>query len=133
MVNAERYSETLFNLRTSFKNKRPGLLSRGVDFLQDNARPHVAALTQSFLKDFCWDVLPHSPHSPDLAPSDFELFAKLKPALGGIHFHSDAEVEQWCLQYFRQLGASYYDDAGIHKLLSPYEKCLHNLGDYVEK
>ncbi len=65
MVNAERYFKTLFNLRTSIKNKRPSLLSRGFVFLHDNARPHVAALAQSFLKDFCWDVLPHPPYSPD--------------------------------------------------------------------
>ncbi len=96
MVNAERYSKSLFNLRTSIKNKRPGLLSRGVVFLRDNAQPHVATLAQSFLEDFHWDVLPHSPYSPHFAHSNFELFAKLKPALGGIRFHSDAEVEQWC-------------------------------------
>ncbi len=131
-MNAERYSETLFNLRTSIKNKRPGLLSCGVVFLHDNARPHVAALTQSSLKDFRWDVLSHPPYSPDLSSSDFELFAKLKPALGGIRFHSDVEEEQYCRQYFRKLHAPHYN-AGIHKLLSHYEKCLHNLGDYVEK
>ncbi len=39
--------------------------------LHDNARPYVAALTQSFLKDFRWEVLPHPPYSPDLAPSYF--------------------------------------------------------------
>ncbi len=131
-VNVERYSKTLFNLRTSIKNKHSSSLSHGVVFLHDNARPHVAALTQSFLKDFCWDILSHPPYSLDLAPSDFELITKLKPALRGIRFHSDAEVEQWCCQYFHKLDASYYD-AGIHKLLPCYKKCLHNLGDYVEK
>ncbi len=94
MVNVERYSKTLFNLRTSIKNKHPGFLNRGIIFLHDNAQPHVAALTQSFLKDFRWDILPHRPYLPDLAPSDFELFAKLKTSLGDICFHSDAEVEQ---------------------------------------
>ncbi len=58
-ANAERYSKTLFNLRTSIKIKRSGLLSRGVVFLHDNARPPVASFTQPFLKDFCWDVPPH--------------------------------------------------------------------------
>ncbi len=120
------------SISTSIKNKRLGLLSRSLVFLHDNTWPHVAALTQSFLKDFRWDVLPHPSYSPDLAPSDFELFVELKPALGGIRFHSDAEVEQWCRQYFCKLDASYYDTY-ICKLLSHYEKCLHNLGDYVEK
>jgi transposase len=33
------------------------------------------------------------PYSPDLAPSDFSLFSKLKETLKGQHFLSDAEVE----------------------------------------
>jgi len=38
-------------------------------------------------------VVPHSTYSPDLAPSDFWLFPKLKETLKGQHFSSDAEVE----------------------------------------
>jgi len=38
-------------------------------------------------------VVPHPRYSPDLAPSDFWLFPKLKETLKGQHFSSDAEVE----------------------------------------
>jgi len=31
-------------------------------------------------------VVPHPPYSPDLAPSDFWLFPKLKEMLKGQHF-----------------------------------------------
>jgi len=37
-------------------------------------------------------VVPHPPYSPDLAPSDFWLFPKLKETLKGQHFSSGAEV-----------------------------------------
>ncbi|GBM18427.1 hypothetical protein AVEN_72760-1 [Araneus ventricosus] len=35
----------------------------------------------------------HPPYSPDLAPSDFHLFLKLKEFLGGKPFGSDEELE----------------------------------------
>jgi hypothetical protein len=35
----------------------------------------------------------HPPHSPDLTPSDFHLFGKLKEHLSGKRFASDQEVE----------------------------------------
>jgi hypothetical protein len=38
-------------------------------------------------------VVPHTSYIPDLAPSDFWLFPKLKETLKGNHFSMDAEVE----------------------------------------
>ncbi|GFR91619.1 histone-lysine N-methyltransferase SETMAR [Elysia marginata] len=38
-------------------------------------------------------ALPHSSYSPDLAPSDFYLFLKLKEHLRGNHYESDEDVE----------------------------------------
>jgi hypothetical protein len=57
-----------------------------VCFFQDNARPHTAALTMSTLLKLKWDVLPHPPYSPDLAPSDYHLFGPMKGFLGGMIF-----------------------------------------------
>jgi hypothetical protein len=33
-------------------------------------------------------IVPHPPYSPDLAPCDFALFAKLKMKLKGQHFET---------------------------------------------
>jgi hypothetical protein len=38
-INAERYCETLTKLRRAIQNGRCGMLSAGVVFLHDNARP----------------------------------------------------------------------------------------------
>jgi len=38
--------------------------------LHDNARPH-AKVVKKYLETFKWDVLPHPPYSPDIAPSDY--------------------------------------------------------------
>jgi histone-lysine N-methyltransferase SETMAR len=61
--------------------------------LHDNARPHAAARMQAMLQEFGWEVFEHPAYSPDLAPSDFHLFPKLKEFLGGRRFKSDEEVK----------------------------------------
>ena len=39
-----------------------------------------------------YELIPHLAYSPDLAPSDFFLFQKLKKDICGHHFQSDEEV-----------------------------------------
>ncbi|UYV77720.1 hypothetical protein LAZ67_15002046, partial [Cordylochernes scorpioides] len=80
-VNASRYCEVLTKL-----SKRPGLLSRKVLLLHDNARPHAARTTQTLLENIKWEIFTHPPYSPDLAPGDFHLFPALKLHLEGKHF-----------------------------------------------
>jgi transposase len=63
-------------LRTKFlsalREKRPKKAA-AVLFHHDNAPPHRAARVQ-FFDDNNFEVVPHAPHPPDLAPSDFWLF-----------------------------------------------------------
>ncbi|UYV67018.1 TMEM62 [Cordylochernes scorpioides] len=40
----------------------------------DNARPHAAAPVKTYLEMLNWEVLPHPPYSPDIAPSYYYLF-----------------------------------------------------------
>jgi len=54
---------------------------------------HAALLTQWFLTDNNMTVVLHPPHSPDLAPSDFFLFPKLKMKLKGQRFQMLEEIQ----------------------------------------
>ncbi len=45
--------------------------------LHDNAAPHTTNVTKETLESLGFRVSPHSPYSPDLAPSDFHLFRSL--------------------------------------------------------
>jgi transposase len=79
------------------------LLQFGVLLLHDNAWPHTAHTTAKLLTTWHWEILPHYPYSPDLAPSDFYLCPKLKKHLQRLSFQNDEdiqeEVKQWiCLQ-----------------------------------
>ena len=53
-VNTERYCESLQKLRRTIQNKRRVMLSAGVVFLHDNARPHTARWSSHLLQEFSW-------------------------------------------------------------------------------
>jgi histone-lysine N-methyltransferase SETMAR len=75
-VNSDRYCVTLRPLKQSIRRIRP---ERNTFLLHhDNARPHCSAQTQDAMTSLKFTVVPYPPYSPDLAPSDFWLFPKLK-------------------------------------------------------
>jgi histone-lysine N-methyltransferase SETMAR len=111
-INAESYCATLRRLRYAIQHRRRCLLSSGVMLLHDNARPRAAARTQAMLLEFGWEVF----ERPDLAPSDFHLFPKLKEFLGGRRFKSDEEVKDAVKEWLNGLAAEVYVE-GIVKLL----------------
>ena len=74
-----------------FERKTPREFTKVVLFLH-NAPAHRALATQKTLAYLGFHFLDHSPYSPDLAPSDYHLFPRLKKQLKGRHFSSDAEV-----------------------------------------
>lgn len=55
-----------------------------------------------------FELLPHSPDEPDLAPSDFHLFADFKKALTGKGFESNEKVIRATETYFAAKHKSFY-------------------------
>ena len=73
---------------------RRGKLPREIVLLHDSARPQAARQTQALLREqLHWDIFEHPPYSPDLAPSDFFLFPKMKEHLVGKRFASDEDLK----------------------------------------
>jgi len=91
-INAEYYSSLLVQLKDILNEKRCGKLTKGVLFLHDNAPAHRALATQKKLAYLGFQCLDHPPYSPNLVPSDYQLFPGLKKQLKGRHFSLDAEV-----------------------------------------
>jgi transposase len=58
----------------------------------DNASPHRSKSTIDCLTSLRLISAPHPPYSPDLAPSDFYLFGKVKHLLTGKKFASADEI-----------------------------------------
>ncbi|CAG4985279.1 unnamed protein product [Colias eurytheme] len=72
-----------------------------------------------------FELLPHAPYSPDLAPSDYFLFPNLKKWLGGKRFASNEDVETTVNAYFEELDGSYYR-RGIEAIEHRWEKCIYS-------
>ena len=93
-INCEYYL-ALFEcpVKTDISNKRKRA-QISVSYIQDNTRPHVATHTMDTIQKLKWNVLPHPPYSPDLAPSDYHLFGSLKENVAGKRFRNYEEVIQ---------------------------------------
>ena len=100
--------------------------------IHDNSSLDTAAAKQNLITTFGWEKFDYPPCSPDLAPSDFNLFLHLKSFLAGRQFHDDNEVKEAVTTCFASQVASFYDE-WIQKLVQRYDKCLNNGGNYVEK
>jgi histone-lysine N-methyltransferase SETMAR len=94
--------------------------------------PTKVAMGMGKLRDLHFELLEHPPYSPDLAPSDFCLFPKLKLFLVGERFSSNRETIAAVEGYFAYLTKNHYRD-GIMALEHRWSKCISLMGDYVEK
>ena len=131
-IKAEYYSALLEGpVKTVIRNKRKRAQT-SVSFLQDNARPHMAARTMGTIQKLKWNVLPHPSYSLDLAPSDYHLFGPLKKHLGGKRFRNNEEVIQDVQEWLHWQPKDFFL-SGIHKLPDRWRKCIANQGSYVEK
>jgi len=70
------------------------MFAAGVLILHDNARPRATGAVSEILEKYGWQVLPHTPYSPDMSPSDFDLFPELKKPLREKRFRSIEEVSK---------------------------------------
>ena len=96
-INGERYRTQLIRLKRAIVEKFPEYATRheAIMFHHDNARPHVAIPVKNYLENSGWEVLPHPPYSPELAPSDYHLFRSMQNALTGIRFTSEQGIKNW--------------------------------------
>lgn len=131
-INGEYYASLLDQLNKEIKTKRPHLAKKKILFHHDNAPAHSSAIATAKLVELRYEVLPHPPYSPDLAPSDYYLFPNMKIWLGGQRFSTNSEVISETKAYFEDLGKDYYKE-GIKKLQHRLTKCIALKGDYVEK
>lgn len=132
VVNAAYYSDLLRQLRQKIIEKRRGKITRGVRLLHDNSPVHTAAISKSTVKECGFIEINHPPYSPDLAPSDYFLFSKLKSDLRGKKFNNDEEIKQAVYDHFDSKDSAYFY-SGIEALIRRSEKCVAIKGEYIEK
>jgi hypothetical protein len=79
--------------------KSPGKLSKIIILLHAITQPGMADLTKVTLATVGWEIMNYPPHSPNMAPSDFNLFAPMKVHLGGQKFQTDDELKHGVLNW----------------------------------
>lgn len=126
------YADLLGRFDPQLKKKRPHLAKKKILFHHDNAPAHTSAVVTVKLSELRYEILPHPPYSPDLAPCDFFLFPNLKKSLTGQKFESNEDVITATEAYFTDLPKTFFSD-GLKKLEDRWVKCIELKGDYVEK
>ena len=95
--------------------KKTWNVGRGVALLQVNAPAHTSEIAMQAARSSGIEILPHPAYSPDLAPSDFWLFPKLKKFLKGQRFSTDDEVENATRKCLEDQPSDFFLE-GIRKL-----------------
>lgn len=132
-ITGDRYRLQLIRLSRALKEKRPEWDNRHnkLILLHDNVRPHVAKLVQKYLERVNWEILPHPPYSPDIAPSDFHLFRSMQSALSGERFTSYEDIEKWLNEWIESKEPNFFL-RGIRLLPERWEKVVASNGAYFE-
>ena len=107
-INGAYYAAELRRLRQEITRKRRGNLTSCVLLVQDNAPAHTSQVAMSAATQCGFEVLPHSSYSPDMAPSDFYLFPKLKNNLRGTQFDNNEGVIAAVNEYLEAQEKDFY-------------------------
>jgi len=76
-VKSDQYIHTLKTLQKRFKGGRTQNVA-GIFLQHDSAGAYTSFKIEEATTKLAWTVLPHPPHGPDLASSDFHVFGTLK-------------------------------------------------------
>ena len=130
-ITSDYYSMVLQKLREASKSTRRGSLTQSVLLQHDNAKPHVSFKTKAAIRELGFEVMPHPAYSPDLAPSDYWLFARVKDWLSGKNFSSNSALASSVNQWVKVTPKDFFT-SGLQRLPVRWQKCIDARGDYFE-
>ncbi|UYV77494.1 hypothetical protein LAZ67_15001263 [Cordylochernes scorpioides] len=113
-VNTSRYEQQMHSLREGLNEKRPELLVKNT------------------IKDLGWELLPHPPYSPDLAPSDYHLFTSLGHALKNQEFSNSDILRKWLVDWFDSKGIEFFRQ-GIRKLPERWSESRRRVFEWYKR
>jgi transposase len=75
----------------------------------DNTRPQTTQMIRNFFRHNGLRRLACPPYSPDIAPSDFYLFGKVKDQLIGIFVQDEKELLHEVIEILSSISAAFFD------------------------
>ena len=121
-VNTDRYQQQMINLNHASHEKRPEYAKRQhkTILLHDNAPSHTAKRVKETIEASNWEIPAHVTYYPDLALSDYHLFASLGHALAEKRFNLYDNVRKWLDNWFASKEELFFW-RGTHKLPERWE------------
>ena len=98
----------------------------------DNAKPHRAKVVRKKILDLGFLEMPQPPYSPDISPSDFWLFGKLKRELRGINVKTIEELKKITLEKLKKINKKEFSSV-YRNWIERLNYVINNKGDYVDK
>lgn len=130
-VNGPFYVQVLKRVREAVRRKRPGKWLGGWSLHHDNAPSHTSIVVQTWLAEKKIPLLHQPPYSPDIAPSDFWLFPKLKKGLKGNRFDTVEDIKTNVTVELRKI-----PQQDFHRCFQQWQerwsKCVCSDGAYFE-
>jgi len=127
-ITGDLYQKQLTRLSRALKDKRSRYNERHdkVILQHGNARSHVAKSVKIYLETLKWEVLPHPPYSPNIAPSDYHLFRSMAHglALTSTFLRSYEEVKNWAIHTWIASKDEQFFRRGIRTLPDRWEKVM---------
>ena len=132
-ITGDWYRTQLMRLSRALREKRPQYEQRHekVILQHDNAPPHVVKPVKTYLETLKWEVLPHLPYSPDIAPSNYYLFRSMAHGLADQQFRSYEDIEKWLDSWIASKDEHFYRN-GMRALPERWAKVVANDGQYFE-
>ena len=75
--------------------------------------------------------VPHPPYSPDLAPSDFFLFPRMKKVLKGKYLAKVEEVKQKIAKSLKGIKIDEFKNC-LEQWQKSLDRCIASNGEYLE-
>ncbi|CAB3248177.1 unnamed protein product [Arctia plantaginis] len=129
-LTGEIYANSLNNLSKALKEKRPDLVNKKIILQQTNIELQNVPVAIAKLFELGFELFDHPPYSPDLSPSDYYLFPKLKANLNGLKLSSKEEVVTNVNEVLYKLHGVACNKA-IDSLERRWKRCIEFRGEYI--
>jgi histone-lysine N-methyltransferase SETMAR len=117
---------------SKWRRTQVGRANRKLIVHADSARPHTAKMTSQFMERNSMQTAPHPAYSPDLAPSDFNLFSYVKQLLSECQFADQDSVLQAANDILAGIEKVTLESV-FHNWMERLCQCSATGGEYVEE
>ncbi len=131
-LSSDQFVIILSHLHHAISRKRGKKMLKNFTLHMDNASPHTSLPTRTFLIQSGTKVMVHPPYSPDLAPSDFWFYPRLKRPLRGKRYPNLAALEDAVDDCIADISSFEFEQCIQTMWPKRWARCVNSEGMYFE-